>query len=66
MRFYAFDFTELDILPSQGSVHDPLPLSSKNANAVLSADFTRVRNSAASRASSLDAEVLNQVSFAPL
>ncbi|KAI0657593.1 N-acetylglucosaminyl transferase component-domain-containing protein [Cubamyces menziesii] len=66
MRFYAFDFTELDILPSQGSVHDPLPLSSKNANAVLSADFTRVRNLAASRASSLDAEVLNQANFAQL
>ncbi|KAI0332188.1 Gpi1-domain-containing protein [Cubamyces sp. BRFM 1775] len=68
MRFYAFDFTELDILPSQGSVHDPSPLSSKNANAVFATDFTRPRGTAASasQAGSLDAEVLNQANFAQL
>ncbi|KAH9903313.1 N-acetylglucosaminyl transferase component-domain-containing protein [Cubamyces lactineus] len=66
MRFYAFDFSELDILPSQGSVHDPSPLSSKNANAVFATDFTRVRGSNPSRAHSLDGEVLNQANFAQL
>ncbi|KAL7284684.1 hypothetical protein ACG7TL_001986 [Trametes sanguinea] len=61
MRFYAFDFTELDILPLQDSAHDPSPSSVKNAEAVLQSDFTRTHAAASRRSASLDAEVLSQL-----
>ncbi|OSD00521.1 Gpi1-domain-containing protein [Trametes coccinea BRFM310] len=66
MRFYAFDFTELDILPLQDSAHDPSPSSVKNAEAVLQSDFTRTHAAASRRSASLDAEVLSQANFAQL
>ncbi|KAJ2974413.1 hypothetical protein NUW54_g11898 [Trametes sanguinea] len=66
MRFYAFDFNELDILPLQDSAHDPSPSSVKNAEAALQADFTRTQPAASRKGGSLDAEVLSQANFAQL
>ncbi len=62
MRFYTFDFNELDILPLQDSAQDKLPAATRNANASLEADFTRTRGPASQRRSGLDEEVLLQVS----
>ncbi|KAI0672228.1 N-acetylglucosaminyl transferase component-domain-containing protein [Trametes maxima] len=66
MRFYAFDFNELDILPSQGSAHDRAPSSASNLNTVLNADFTRPRAPRSQERTSLDWEVLLQANFAQL
>ncbi|KAI8989047.1 N-acetylglucosaminyl transferase component-domain-containing protein [Trametes punicea] len=66
MRFYTFDFNELDILPSQESNGNSSPTSSRNAYALLDADFTRIQTSASRRGASLDAEVLSQANFARL
>ncbi|KAI0649851.1 N-acetylglucosaminyl transferase component-domain-containing protein [Trametes meyenii] len=66
MRFYAFDFNELDILPSQGSAHDRALSSASNLDAVLNADFTRFRTSYSRGRASLDWEVLRQANFAQL
>lgn len=63
MRFYTFDFNELDILPLQDSAEDKSPTATKNANASLSADFTRTCGPASRRGSALDEEVLLQVSI---
>ncbi|CDO68621.1 hypothetical protein BN946_scf184996.g52 [Trametes cinnabarina] len=56
MRFYAFDFNELDILPLQDSSDDPSPASTNNAEAALQSDFTRVQAAASRRSASLDTE----------
>ncbi|KAI0357672.1 Gpi1-domain-containing protein [Trametes cingulata] len=67
MRFYAFDFTELDILPSQESTsRDAAPVSAarRNAEAVLFADFSRAHALAARKGGSLNEEVLRQANFA--
>ncbi|KAI9056489.1 Gpi1-domain-containing protein [Trametes sanguinea] len=66
MRFYAFDFNELDILPLQDSAHDPSPTSIKHAEAALQADFTRAQPAAPRRGGLLDGEVLSQANFAQL
>ncbi|OJT05908.1 N-acetylglucosaminyl-phosphatidylinositol biosynthetic protein gpi1, partial [Trametes pubescens] len=66
MRFYTFDFNELDILPLQDSAQDKLPAATRNANASLEADFTRTRGPASQRGSALDEEVLLQANFAQL
>ncbi|EIW53284.1 Gpi1-domain-containing protein [Trametes versicolor FP-101664 SS1] len=66
MRFYTFDFNELDILPLQDSAEDKSPTATKNVNASLSADFTRTCGPASRRGSALDEEVLLQANFAQL
>ncbi|KAH9851050.1 N-acetylglucosaminyl transferase component-domain-containing protein [Lenzites betulinus] len=63
MRSYTFDFSELDILPSQEVAKAQLPIAVKNATAALEADFTR---SASPHNSTLDDEVLLQINFAQL
>ncbi|KAI0772949.1 Gpi1-domain-containing protein [Trametes elegans] len=64
MRFYAFDFSELDILPSQASAGDPIQVSMKNADAILCADFSRLHSPGARKGMSLDGAVLTQANFA--
>lgn len=61
MRFYAFNFKELDILPSQESPEvstRPKPMIS---NQFLQADFTRSGSPGTRRGTALDGEVLSQV-----
>ncbi|KAI0363975.1 Gpi1-domain-containing protein [Pilatotrama ljubarskyi] len=64
MRFYAFDFNELDILPSQGSTCDAASVAVRNAEAVLYSDFSRPNTPASRKSSSLNEEVLRQANFA--
>ena len=62
MRFYSFNFNELDILPSQDSDATPSQLerSIQLANDSLAADITR-KCTASSRSGVFDGEVLSQV-----
>ncbi|KAI0705470.1 N-acetylglucosaminyl transferase component-domain-containing protein [Earliella scabrosa] len=65
MRFYSFNFNELDILPSQDSDATPSQLerSVQLANDSLAADITR-RCTASTRSGVFDGEVLSQVNLA--
>ncbi|RPD61557.1 Gpi1-domain-containing protein [Lentinus tigrinus ALCF2SS1-7] len=63
MRFYSFNFSELDILPSQ-EAQKTLPVPSTDVHErSLKADFTR---QTPRRGSALDGEVLSQVNLAHL
>ncbi|RDX42865.1 Gpi1-domain-containing protein [Lentinus brumalis] len=65
MRFYSFNFSELDILPSQES----RVVSSNGAefdDRFLQADFTRPPSTTSRKGSGLNADVLSQVNLAHL
>ncbi|KAI0827292.1 N-acetylglucosaminyl transferase component-domain-containing protein [Trametes gibbosa] len=64
MRFYTFDFSELDILPSQEATKEKVSTAVENANASLQADFTRPRCIASLKSTTLDDEVLLQMNYA--
>ncbi|KAI1792425.1 Gpi1-domain-containing protein [Ganoderma leucocontextum] len=66
MRFYAFNFNELDILPSQESTEFSLPGTAMTPNEFLRADFTRLGSPSTRKGTALDGEVLSQVNLAHL
>ena len=61
MRFYAFNFNELDIQPSQDAKGVSTHLSHTTPNEFLKADFTRWGNPDTRKGTALDGEVLSQV-----
>ena len=61
MRFYAFDFSEIDILPSQ-SLEDTSGQTQKgHIDGFLASDFTRKSRPAGQQSASFNGEVLSQV-----
>ncbi|KAI0634356.1 Gpi1-domain-containing protein [Trametes polyzona] len=67
MRFYTFDFNEMDILPSQESIQDSSPGGKGGLNDdFLRGDFSRERAAGSRRGTTLDEEVLLQINYAQL
>ncbi|TBU25742.1 N-acetylglucosaminyl transferase component-domain-containing protein [Dichomitus squalens] len=66
MRFYSFNFSELDILPSQESEGSDTRNVAALANESLAADFTRLGSSPKRKGAVFDAEVLSQANLAHL
>ena len=65
MRFYTFDFSEIDILPSQGPDDSASKLGQTPIDTNLAADFTREAPPVHERAT-FNGEVLSQVSIQSL
>ena len=63
MRFYAFNFNELDIQPSQEATAVSTHSTRMIHNNFLKADFTRLGNPDTRKGTVLDGEVLSQVLF---
>ena len=61
MRFYCFNFSELDILPSQESEGPDTQNTMTSANESLAADCTRVGSPTKLKGAVFDSEVLSQV-----
>ena len=61
MRFYAFNFNELDIQPSQEATSVSTYSTRMTPNDFLKADFTRLGNPDTRKGTALDGEVLSQV-----
>ncbi|KAM5536827.1 hypothetical protein V8D89_009545 [Ganoderma adspersum] len=66
MRFYAFNFNELDIQPSQEATGVSTHSTRIMSNDFLKADFTRLGNPDARKGTTLNGEVLSQVNLAQL
>ncbi|PIL29188.1 hypothetical protein GSI_09237 [Ganoderma sinense ZZ0214-1] len=66
MRFYAFNFNELDIQPSQEATGVSTYSTYLTHKDFLKADFTRVGNPDTRKGTALDGEVLSQVNLAQL
>ena len=65
MRFYCFNFNELDILPSQESEGSATQSTMTFANESLAADCTRVGSSAKLKGAVFNCELLSAVREPP-
>ena len=61
MRFYAFNFNELDIQPSQEATGISTHSKRMTSKDFLKADFTRLGNPDTRKGTALDGEMLSQV-----
>ena len=65
MRFYTFDFSEIDILPSQGPEEGCSTPRRSPVDDHLAADFTRQSSSGTRKGATFDGEALSQVAILP-